>query len=126
VVPERFRYASWVLAARRAATRRAAGLPVWRAELAGLPNDVVYEVLALKPQRPRYRSTRLDRTGPPLLIRVELPRHVHGFGRVMAAIARHAGCKPATLYLWVEQLLAAAGKQGQPAAGRRAKRKLSE
>jgi hypothetical protein len=57
---------------------------------------------------------------------VELPRHVHGFGRVLAAIARHAGCKPATLYLLVEQLLAAAGKQGQPAAGRRAKRRRAD
>jgi hypothetical protein len=34
---------------------------------------------------------------------MELPKHIRGFRRVMAAIAAHAGCKPATLYLWVEE-----------------------
>ena len=101
---ERRKYASWVIAARWAARKQALWLLIWEAELVGMPPDVVREIVALKPKRPRYRSLRLNRaTGPSRRVTMGLPKHVKGFRRVMAAIAEHAGCKPATLYLWVDE-----------------------
>ena len=101
---ERRKYASWVIAARWAARKQALWLPIWEADLAGMPVDVVREIVALKPKRPRYRSLRLNRaTGLSRRVTMGLPKHVKGFHRVMAAIAEHAGCKPATLYPWVDE-----------------------
>jgi hypothetical protein len=110
----RWKYARWVLAARSAARKQALWLPIGPAELSGLPTDVVQAIHALKPEQPRLRSSRLGRAkGPTWLVRMELPKHIRGFHRVMAAIAAHAGCKPATLYLWVEEYRASLGKPRQ-------------
>jgi hypothetical protein len=114
------------VAARWAARKQALWLPVWPAELAGVAGDVVREIRALKPEQPRLRSSRLDRAkGPALVVHMELPRHIRGFERVMEAIARHAGCKPKTLYLWVEEYRASLEKPRQEdwrPKGRRARR----
>jgi hypothetical protein len=111
---KRRKYASWILAARCAARRQALWLPVWASELRGIADDVVREIIALKPAQPRLRSSRLGHTkGPAVVVTMELPKHVVGFQRVMAAIAAHAGCKPATLYLWVEEYRASLGKPRQ-------------
>lgn len=91
-----------------------------------MPADVVREIRALKPSQPRFRSSRLDHTkGPAVVVRMELPKHVRGFHRVMAAIAAHAECKPATLYLWIDEHRASLEKPRQEewrAKGKRARR----
>jgi hypothetical protein len=44
------------------------------------------------------------------LVRTEVPKHAHGFQRIMAAIADHAGCSVPTLYRWEQDLRALRGK----------------
>jgi hypothetical protein len=123
---QRYQYASWVLAARTIARKQVLGLPVWAHELNGLPSDVVQALQALEPVRLRYHAPRRARKGQVVIVTLEPPSHVVGFHHVLAAIARHAGCRPATLYVWVAELESAAGKAKRTPAGRRAKRKQSD
>jgi hypothetical protein len=59
---------------------------------------------------PALRAIGLLPQGRRGLMRIEMPRHVHGFKQVMEAIAAHAGCSVKTLYRWEQDWRETLGK----------------
>jgi hypothetical protein len=104
----RARYAYMVLDARLFVRKRAFGLELTPREskrLGQMPEDVQHAVIACKPEGARYRSSYLDNPQTKLrLLQADPPKHASGFKPVMDAIARQAGCRPTTLYLWTQDL----------------------
>jgi hypothetical protein len=108
-------YASMADAARRVARRQAIGMCPGAAVLQSLPQDVRRALDAIKPERSRYRSSRLNRRsrylGAAVLVRAEEPLFIWGFTQVMAIIAARAGVSVQTLYRWEQDYRALPDKQ---------------
>jgi hypothetical protein len=67
-----------------------------------MPEDVQQAIRVCQPERSRRRSSQLDE--PLSQLHTALPKQAWGFKAVMEAIARHAGCRPTTLYVWTQDL----------------------
>jgi hypothetical protein len=97
-------HASTADAARRVARRQAIGMCPEAAILQSLPQDVRRALDTIKPERSRYRSSRLNRRSRhlrrPVLVTAEEPLFIWGFTQVMATIAARAGVSVQTLYRW--------------------------
>ena len=102
----RRRYANMVLDARLFVRKQAIGQQLTPREsqrLGRMPEEVQHAINACKPKD--SRSPRLDNSQKkPRLLRTDLPKHAWGFKAVIEAIARHAGCRPTTLYVWAQDL----------------------
>jgi hypothetical protein len=101
----RWRYANMVMDARLFARKQAVGVQLTLGEkqrLVRMPQDVRHAIRACQPERPRQQTSRLDQ--PPPRLDTDLPKHAWGFKAVIEAIARHAGCRPTTLYVWTQDL----------------------
>jgi transposase-like protein len=104
---EQRRWAIMAIDAREIARLRAAKRPLWPSQkqrLDEMPKDVREELDAIEPERSRYTSSRLYSKRGRGSSRIEMPAHVKGFQRVMAAIAAHASCHPTTLYRRAKEL----------------------
>ena len=104
----RKRYARMVLDARSFVRKHAMGLKLTPREsqrLGRMPEDVRHAIRACKPVSSRYWSSCLDNPQKrPRPLHTDLPKHAWGFKAVMEAIARHAGCRTTTLYVWTQDL----------------------
>ena len=101
----RRRYANMVMDARLFVRKQAVGVqltPGERRRLDRMPQDIQQAIRACQPGRSQHQSSRLDQEPPRL--HMDLPKHVWGFKAVIEAIARHAGCRPTTLYVWTQDL----------------------
>lgn len=108
-------FASMTDAARQVARRQAISLRPWATVLQGLAQDARQALDAIKPERSRYRSSRLDRRRRHARNKGELatseePLFIWGFAQVMAVIAARAGVSVKTLYRWEQDYRALQGK----------------
>jgi hypothetical protein len=92
-----------VIDARLFVRKKVAGLrltPEERQRLSRMPEDVQHAIRACQPANSRSRSSSADKPR----LHLDLPKHAWGFKTVMDAIARHAGCRPTTLYVWTQDM----------------------
>jgi hypothetical protein len=101
----RGRYANMVMDARLFVRKQAVGVqltPGERHRLDQMPQDVQHAIRACQPERSRHQSLHVHQR--PRRLHTDLPKHAWGFKAVIEAIARHAGCRPTTLYVWAQDL----------------------